>query len=112
MYYNSMQCQKCNHCSYVQRRRCKKAYGCFNYETISKQILEIADKFNLSNRKFILHSNHSLEIVGEPLNCQILVYLSFVLNIHVFMKNGKGLKGQYYSTRNGGKPYIVKEEMV
>ncbi len=109
MYYNSFQCKNCHHCDSFQRRLCKKAYQHFDYKMLSHKILYYLKKLGIRDCTFQIYSDHSVKLFGDPLDSQVLTYLSFVLEIRVSMENGKGLSDIYHSSMNGGQPYILKE---
>lgn len=112
MYFNSNECKNCSHCNKRQRRRCKRKFEQFDIEQTIKKLEMVVHRLEIYNRKFVFHADHSLEIIGKPLNCEVLTYMSFILQIHVFMENGRGLGEGYHSNCNGGKPYILREVQV
>ncbi len=110
LYYGMDECLQSKTCDSVQRERCQRAFERLDFNFILEKLQFLLKQFHLEEFQYIVHPNHSIEIIGEPLPPQIFVYFNHVLGVKVFSKNGIGLNELFNSSLNSAKPYILRRE--
>lgn len=107
-YYGTYECTKLNICSNEQRKICAENRQTIKFMEISKkcdQLLRKLEKYS-EQRKYNLNDN-GLEIKNIDLEMCDISYLSYLLNIRVYVTTNKVSTYTYNSISNGAKPLIL-----
>ncbi len=107
-YYGTEECNRSCSCDLEQRERCQRAVQEIDFDFVLKKLHYILKEFNLEGYQYVIHSNNSIELIGDPLPTQILIYLIHILGVKVFSKNSRGLNDVYNSCLNDSKAYILR----
>ena len=110
-YSNSEECKNFNLCSSEQRKLCQEGKRKIIKAKLINKCKEILVKLGyiIDNVEIEL-SDNSLEIKNLDLEISDLSYLSYVLQIKVFVSANKISDYTYNSTMNGAKPLILRRK--
>ncbi len=109
-YYGTYECTELNICSDEQRRICAKGRHLIQFIEVSKECDQLLRKLGkyTDQRKYNL-SDNGLEIKNVDLEMSDLSYLSYLLNIRVYVTTNKISEYTYNSISNGAKPLILDD---
>ena len=107
-YYGSEECLNLNICSAEQRKLCAEQRKLLSYKQVINNCKKILTNlsYDLTDVNFEFSQN-GLNIINLDLEIKDLAYLSYMLNIRVYVTTNRVSEYTYNSMSNGAKPLVL-----